>query len=552
MEKKSKSNGLFYVILGFMLVYSILTYFIPAGEFGVLEDLTKSEVGIFRLLGVIFEAFGGFSSIVIFILLVGSFYGILKKTGVYNKLINSIASKFSKHEKIFMIAVMVLIAVISSVCGLEMGMFFLFPFVISIIVTMGYDKLTALACTFGATIVGMFGATFAGILYNVNIGLVNNASGSSITVKDEIYLKLLLLVVGLVALGFFTLMHAKKTVNDEVVNEEEKSSKKTWPILLIGGLVLLVFILGTTDFAAIFGKNWFTDINNSFTTFTIGDYAVFDKIFGGYDAFGTWFTPTRFEFFSLTLIVACALLMLIYKIKFSEGMDAFLEGARKYFKPAILTVLASSVFVLVFYYPLYKTIATYLMTLTKEFNIGIGALYSLLGGVFYVDPYYYTYYALPYLVTAADDVAISGLLSTMFASMYSLAMLVAPTGVMLLTSLSSNDVKYSSWIKYIWKLFVSLLIFALVIVFAYFAFINAAFNPITAQLILVGIVVGLFLLAVVIYYAIKIVKAKNNGSNNATSNKTKSVQPKKVTSDNKRNSDKSESDKKHNKKNNKK
>ncbi len=503
MENK-KNNGLFYAVGAFLLVYAILTYVIPSTDsFGVLENISRSEVSVFRFLGVIFEAVGGFSSLFIFVLLTGVFYEILKVTGAYDKLVSKVVKKVSKHDKLFLCLVTVLVAVVSSVCGLEVGMILFFPFVISIVLGLGYDKLTALACTFASCIVGMLGATFGGVLYNLNVSLVNNSNGTTMMVRDEFFIRLALLVVGVACLLVFMLWHAKKgnvlEASKEVETKEVSKNKKVWPLAVVLGLVLLIFMLGGTDFAGMFGSNFFATVNQSFVNFTVGGYQLFDKVLGGFDPFGTWFSPTRFEFASLVIVSATLILVLAYKVKLSDAVDCYVEGAKKYFKPALLTTLACSVFVLVFYYPVFKTIGSYLMSLSDTFNVALGFVYSLVGGVFYVDVYYYTYYGLPYLVSLAQDPALGGLLSTMFVSGYSLAMLVAPTSVLLLVCLSSNDVKYSQWLKYIWKLFAGLLVTTLITLLAYYMFLIRGYDSGKAQLIILISWLILILVMVVAY-----------------------------------------------------
>ena len=49
-------------------------------------------------------------------------------------------------------------------------MLFIFPFVISLVVLLGYDKYVAMTATVGATLVGMIGSTYS---YN-SYGIVND------------------------------------------------------------------------------------------------------------------------------------------------------------------------------------------------------------------------------------------------------------------------------------------------------------------------------------------------------------------------------------------
>ena len=467
-----KRNSLFIALGIVILAYCLLTWILPtASSFGVLEGATRNQMGIFYLASIPFEAFGGFANLLVFILLVGGFYGILEVSGVYKKMLNLFADKFKGKEKIFLIALICLIAIISSVTGLEVGLFFMFPLVISLLLVMGYDKITALFATLGATIVGMFGSTFAGTLYSVG----NQNFGLSMT--DDILAKIVLFVLGTGILVFFTLMHVKNLSKKDKENakedlkvnlvdvkeDKEKSKKKIWPLILIIDLVLLFLILGTTVWEEIFGFNLFTDAYQWLMSLEIGKVAIFNKIFGGIQAFGTWTGPIRFQHYSFFILVASIVVAIVYKVKPSECFEGFVNGVKKYLVPALLAVLASSVFVFVFYFPVFNTIGTWIMQLSDTFNIALTGLFSLIGGVFYVDFYYYSYYVLSYVGQVAGDANFYSLINIMFTSLYSLAMLIAPTSVLMLISLAVTNVSYKEWVKHIWKLFLSLLVVSFIV-----------------------------------------------------------------------------------------
>lgn len=468
-----KRNGLFMILGIIILAYCVLTWVLPTvSSFGGdLSSATRYQMGFFYLTAVPFEAFGGFANLLVFILLVGGFYGILEVSGVYKRLLNLFADKFKGKEKVFLIALICLVAIISSVTGLEVGLFFMFPLLISVLLVMGYDKLTALSATLGATIVGMFGATFAGTLYsmgNQNFGL---------TMTTDILAKIVLLVLGTGLLIFFTLMHVKKLtkkdkdlVKDDVKEilvdvkeDKEKSKRAIWPLVLIIDLVLLFLVLGTTDWEGIFGSNWFSKAYDWLMNFEVGGFAIFQTLFGGISAFGTWFAPNRFGFYSMFIVVAAVVIAIVYMIKPSDLMDGFISGVKKYIVPALLAMLASSIFVFVLYFPVYNTIGTWIMQLSDKFNVALTGVFSLLSGAFYVDFYYYSYYVLPYVEQIALDANLYSLVNIMFTSLYSLAMLIAPTSVLMLISLAITNVSYKEWVKHIWKLFLCLLVVAFIV-----------------------------------------------------------------------------------------
>ena len=250
--------------------YFVLTWIIPASYYSsglqyVLDGTKKVTypMGIPYLFQLPVETLSYFVSTFIFILSVGGLYGVLSATGVYRKLLDKIVEKIKKRKLLVLLLIMSIIAIISSVVGLELGMFAIFPLVISLIVLMGYDKFTALAATLGATIVGMFGSTFSYTMY----GITNTYISADMT--SEIF------VVGLGLLIGFTLLHLKektakskiktKKTKDAKVEEtiefipvdDKKNKKKVWPILLIFGLYLIIMIVGTINWSVVFKIDFF-------------------------------------------------------------------------------------------------------------------------------------------------------------------------------------------------------------------------------------------------------------------------------------------------------
>lgn len=518
-----KKNNLFKVVGLVFLVYLVLSWIIPAvSSLGVdLKSATRVQAGLSSFVSVPVEAIGYFINIVLFVLLVGVFYAILEETGVYDKTLEKIANKMKGKEKIFLIATIVIIAIISSVVGLELGLFFIYPFVISLLLLMGYDKLTALTATLGATVVGIYGSTLSGVMYSVSNSITNSLAASissdakEVTLYSNILVKVGLLVLGLAALLFFVLRRAgkvkavvsskkeevkeeiKKDVKKEVKKEakpkkpakskgkknkkdvkkafakeevviKERATRKVWPLIVVVSIVCVIFILGTIDFESL-GTSVFVKFDEWVRGIKIGDFAIFDKLFGSIGALGTWAnfeglsTSVRFTNYSIILFIASIAIAIIYKIKPSRCFEAVERGIKDYIVPAVLTAIAYSVFVLVVYYPAFNTIGTWIINLTKHFNVALAGLFSMISSVLYVGPFYSVGYSMSFLAQQLGKPELFGLLSVMYTNLYGLMMLIAPTSVLLLTSLSITEVSYKEWLKYIWKLFALLFVISFIV-----------------------------------------------------------------------------------------
>lgn len=486
-----KKHTLFKILGIIILAYCILTWILPAKYYygGSLQELGRYPIGIFNIFNIPVSTLGYFSSLFVFILVVGGFYAILEETGLYRKALDTLSNKM-KNKKLWLVIITIIMAIISSVAGLEVAMFAFFPFVISLLLVMGFNKMTAITSVLGSTVVGMFGSTYSYTMY----GVVNSILGVSL--KDGIIVKLILFVLALALLILLILLplhcvekkksnNKAKKVNKNTKEEKNKGetvanldsfvpkiveepkykgSKKVWPIYLMIVLALLIFILGTINWNEAFGITLFDKLHEQINEVTIGNFAIFQKLFGGFTGFGTWFGPEKYIYYSATLIIATLIIALIYKININEIIKNFFAGAKKYLSIAALVVISYALLVIVTSYPIYLTIGEKIVSSTDSFNTITYGLFTILGSPLYVDIYYFPQYVLQFLQGLSVQASLKEALSILFVSLYSAVMLVAPTSVLLLSTLELTETSYKSWLKNIWKLFVGLVIISLIVI----------------------------------------------------------------------------------------
>ena len=455
-----KKNNLFKAVGIVILFYVLFSWIVPIiYSVAGLEGEVSNQIGFVSIFSAILETFSGFGSVILFVFLVGGFYGVLKATGAYDKVMEFLTTKFTGKEKAVLIAVMIFMAVIASVSGLDLGLLILFPLLMGLIVKLGYDKLVALSATVGATLIGMYGSTLSSTTYGLNNSLLG------LEMYDKILFKVLFLVLGLAALIAFVIMYCKKhemifsnkkpvkstkkltaskakkvvkkdaSKSKEVKKEKAKKEKgERGPLgaLIVLGLLFLAFFLGTTSWEGIFGSNWFGTFHTTWTSFTIKEFAIFNELFGGVEALGTWNTPLRFQTYSILLVIAMIVIAIIYRTSVKDTFEGFVEGLKSYVVPAIVTMLACSVFVIVYYNPVITPVTNLLLEATSEFNVALSGIYSIINSLFYVDYYYFANTILYTIPSIYDDTAVLSIISIMLTNLYSLVMLIAPTSVLLL------------------------------------------------------------------------------------------------------------------------
>lgn len=210
-----KKHNTIKIILGTALVCFLLTWIIDAAYYSTeFVNQGKVQMGLFDLFSYSLTSLSYFGYISLFIIVVGGFYGILYKIPAYRNMLDAMANKFKKFGILTISIIMVLLAVITSICGLQFGMFLFFPLIASLILLMGYDKMVVALTLVGSTMVGMIGTTYA---FN-NVVVINDTLGTSIT--DNILVKFAILVVALFLLILNTILYIKR--NNSVKGNKKK------------------------------------------------------------------------------------------------------------------------------------------------------------------------------------------------------------------------------------------------------------------------------------------------------------------------------------------
>lgn len=466
-----KHNALKVVIIT-LLLFALLTWILPCAAFQTeYTELGRYQAGLFDILSYQSTVLGYFGYVALFVLVVGGFYGVLYKTGAYRRMLDSLVKKFKGKEVICLVVIMALFAFLTSFAGLQLALLMLFPFVISLVLMMGYNKSTAIAVTAGTVAVGLMGTTFA---YNTTQVLQQYLS---VELTDLIWVKVILLVLGVVLLALFVLKFGKKASTkkaddkEEFIPEEVKTTKgkekdkdkkhkvKVWPLVLILDLILLVTILGFIPWNGAFGITLFEDVTTAITEFELFGFPIFGKILGAVSPFGYW---TLVELVTVMLL-AIIILKFVYKIKWDDVFDGFGKGVKKALVPALIVILIYTCLVLTTYDPYQLVIYKFILGLTKGFNIFTTGLVVVISSIFNGDPLYAFYSVLPYFVSVVTDTNNYQLIAVIFQSLYGIVTLVAPTSIPLMATLAYTNTSYKDWFKYIWKLLVALLVLAFIV-----------------------------------------------------------------------------------------
>lgn len=473
-----KKHSLFKVMLIILGLLVICSYIIPGRE-GSLSYIALGDIGLNFA-----QSFYYFFDTVVYLIVLGAFYGILNSIPAYKKLLDGITSKVRSHSKLFVFLTTGVFAVLTSITGLMNTILIFVPFVISIIMLLGYDKLVAVSATIVAMLVGYAGGIF------VTFRDPSSYYGYASTTLEQmagldtytcLLVKIILLVLGVAFLILYINWHIKNVQNKKVKYELNESSEvmvsevkgdykniKTWPLLVVLSLILVILVLGYMPWNSLFGIECFDKFHEWLIGLTIPKFSVFGIKFPEYPVFnslisgnlyalGNWGSLGSYMSIIITLIVFSIILKIIYRVKFNDVIDSFVEGSKKMIPSILLMMFAYAILVCSYNNGIMSTIINWLAGTKLGLNAAATVLVSALGTLLHPDFYYAVAGVFNPILTAATDESMTSTYVVAFQSVYGLVSVIAPTSFLLIVMLKYFDIPYTTWIKYIWRFVLVLL-----------------------------------------------------------------------------------------------
>lgn len=465
-----KHNTLKVVLLSIFVVV-LCSWIFPAAQYsGELVTQAREQIGLFNLFSYPLVTLAYFSYILFYVLVCGGLYGVLGKIPAYKKLLEKIVKGFKEKEAIFLALIMILLSAITSLVGFSFGLIILFPMLISIILMMGYNKLVAASVTVGSVICGMIGNTYA----NDTFSYINSILGTNLT--DNLMYKGIILGLAVLLLIFNVLRYAKKSKTnvvekDALIPEDVKVVKgkkiRVWPLVIIFDLMLIVMLLGVFPWSTIFPKfDWFTKALNWVQTYELFGFPIFAKLLGDVSLFGEWsymLGSVPSAAIPTLVLITTVILGLVYRVKFDDFLDGIINGMKKALGPAVIMTMLSLILIISTYHPFQLYITNWLLGFGEGLNVVIMSLVAMFSSFVNVDALYVAQSTLPYVTSIFTDSALYPLIAIIFQSIYGLSMLVLPSSIILMGTLSYLDISYGKWLKHIWKLFIEILIVLLIV-----------------------------------------------------------------------------------------
>lgn len=466
-----KKYNLLKVIGITMAVFLFLSWIIPAGVFtnGVYTNNGYEPVGLLDIILAPLNFFnwtfssrhlltdGGsvqfysYANMILALLSIGMFYKVLNKTGAYGKLIEDIVKKVNKNKEIMLISSIVFFALFSALTGLSLLAFLLVPFTITVLLKLGYSRITTLGATILAIFVGRIGAITSTEITGISNVVFN------ININTNLALKSILLIIFTVILSFYVLYSKSsknETEEDPLYDGIIVKEKSYAPIIILFSIFFVILLLCMFNWYYVFNITNVTDVYENIMSSTIGGYPIASNIFGMMEPFGYW---TGFTM-SAMLIVLSLIIGFIYSVSFEDLINGAKEGTKKMIPLALYTILACTVMVI-----LINSESNILITISNWFYENVAKLAvpftAIATGIysFFINDFFAIASHLLGIETTyfAGELSIS-VLTMQF--MHGLFSMIAPTSIFLVAGLSYLNIPYKAWISYIWKFFLIVLV----------------------------------------------------------------------------------------------
>ena len=372
------------------------------------------------------------ADIIFLVLIIGGLIGVMNKTGAFDAGISWLTRTLKGREYLLIILVTTLIAAGGTTFGLAEETMAFFPILIPVFLAAKYDEIVGLSCIFLGSAIGSMCST----VNPFSVIIASDAAGINWT--NGLNGRVIMLITCLVITIIYILRYAKRVKNDpstSLIYKEKLQAPSIHfkeldhSLKLTMRLKVIIFIFSLSFIVMIIGVSildwWFVEMT-----------AVF--------------------------LVGAILIGFVGKMKETDFLDSFSNGAGELLSVAFIIGLARGVSVLMDDGLISDTMLYYASSMTEGMNKGVftNALFFIYGGLSFFIPSSsgMAVLTMPIMSPLADTVNIG---REVVVNCYQYGMglfyLINPTGL-ILASLAIVKVGYDKWLKFVIPLTIILVV----------------------------------------------------------------------------------------------
>jgi uncharacterized ion transporter superfamily protein YfcC len=174
-KAKRKIPHVYVILLTIVAICAVLTYIIPAGQYGTMEAasgrtvvdpdsfewIENTPVGLMDYLKSVPDGLVETASIIFFIFIVGGSFAVVHATGAVEAAIGAIAKKMQGKERAIIPVIVFAFSILGATYGMAEETLPFIPIMVTLAIALGFDSLTGI----GMVLAGA-GAGFAGAFMN--------------------------------------------------------------------------------------------------------------------------------------------------------------------------------------------------------------------------------------------------------------------------------------------------------------------------------------------------------------------------------------------------
>ncbi len=447
-ENSGRNINAFVLIFFVIVISTILTYILPAGEYERIEQdgrtvvvpdsfhLTESSpVGFFNIFTSIHTGMVEGAGIIFFVLLIGGAFGILKATGALDALVVTISRKLANKELLLIPVLMLFFSVGGTLMGMAEETIVYIAIITPLVIALKFDAIVGFAIVSLGANIGFMSA----VLNPFNIGVAQSIA--ELPTFSGIGLRLLLLATMYIAGVIYVYRYAKKVKlhpelrylgkyqaeqTDSTITAQTKLETRHKWILGVFLLNFVVLIFGVIKFG------WYiTEIGGLFLMFGV-------------------------------------LIGIIGKLNASKIADSFIDGAKEVIAGALIIGFAQGILVVFTEGKLLDSVLYYTSSLLSHLSPALNAI-----GMFFVQLFLnflvpsgsgQAALTMPIMAPLADLVGVTRQTAVLaFQLGDGISNSIFPTAGVLIAGLAMAGIPYTKWVK--WVLPFVLIEIAIAIVF---------------------------------------------------------------------------------------
>lgn len=432
---QQKSINAFVLIFCVIILASVLTYIVPAGQYdrvdvngrtvvdpSTFQFIESSPVGLLELFNSVHLGMLEGASIIFFVFMVGGAFGILKATGSLTALIVALSQKLANREKLLIPILMLFFAAGGSLMGMAEETLVYIGILVPLAIALGFDAITG----FAIVVIGASIGFTAAVMNPFTIGVAQGIA--ELPTFSGMGLRLLLLAV-LYIIGFiYIYRYASKVKKDPSLgfygnyNASDKNALVDSSIKMETKhkLVLLTFLLN----------------------FVVLIYGVIQ--------YGWYITEIAGLFLFFGVLVG-----IVGRLKANQIADGFIDGAKSLIEGALIIGLAQAILVIFKSGGLMDTILYFSSNLIDQLPPAITAIGMFITQLFlnFLIPSGSGQAALtmPIMAPLSDLVGVTRQTAVLAYQLGDgISNIIFPTVGYFMAGLALAGIPWSKWVRWVW------------------------------------------------------------------------------------------------------